>query len=72
MFLLLAGLALAAGNIPVCPEPELGGDVIQFPNLDDCSTFWKCEELDPIIQDCPGGLWYNPDEQVSTTMINIY
>ncbi|XP_049807850.1 uncharacterized protein LOC126251462 isoform X2 [Schistocerca nitens] len=62
-------VGIPAGNSktppPECPSPADPENVVQFPNPDDCSTFYKCD-LDgtAVLQDCPPGLEYNAEAQV--------
>ncbi|XP_047111950.1 chondroitin proteoglycan 2-like [Schistocerca piceifrons] len=50
---------------PECPSPADPENVVQFPNPDDCSTFYKCDlDGNAVLQDCPPGLEYNAEAQV--------
>ncbi|XP_049862523.1 chondroitin proteoglycan-2-like isoform X2 [Schistocerca gregaria] len=50
---------------PECPSPADPDNVVQFPNPDDCSTFYKCDlDGNAVLQDCPPGLEYNAEAQV--------
>ncbi|XP_077291468.1 peritrophin-1-like [Arctopsyche grandis] len=80
VFLLVAslGAVLAAslneGNkaLPVCPPYDPEGFVVIFPNTDDCTTFYICDDQDrPILKKCQLGLWFNPAESVCDFPENV-
>ncbi len=42
---------------PDCPPPN-DGAVALFPCPEDCSKFWECDNGNPVLHECPDGLWY--------------
>ncbi len=52
-----ASAAMPAGA--KCPVVDPLDHYVLFPNLGDCSTFFRCENGVPIFMHCPDGLWFN-------------
>ncbi len=50
--------ALLTSFVPNCP-PLQDGIVVLYPNPDDCSTFFSCNNGVPILMPCPDGLHFN-------------
>ncbi|GJQ76097.1 hypothetical protein Trydic_g1848, partial [Trypoxylus dichotomus] len=49
------------GDQPVgeCPEED-GEFVTLLPDASDCTIFYKCDRGNPVLTNCPPGLYFNP------------
>ncbi|MCL2561809.1 MAG: carbohydrate-binding module family 14 protein [Rikenellaceae bacterium] len=56
---------LSAYGIPDCP-PNSNGEIVLIPNPEDCSTYFECIDGQPVLRDCPDGLYYCEEKQHCT------
>lgn len=62
--LMLALVALVGAEDPVCPPPDGSGEIVFFPDPDDCHSYYECSNGEPIHMSCPDGLVWNPELDV--------
>jgi len=48
--------------IPVCPPPGWGGTTL-FPNPEDCSQYFQCDNGIPVLISCPPDLYFCPQQE---------
>eukprot|EP01054_Gregarina_sp_Poly1_P004468 Gregarina_sp_Poly_1__4467@NODE_2402_length_2178_cov_10_295595_g1529_i0_p1_GENE_NODE_2402_length_2178_cov_10_295595_g1529_i0NODE_2402_length_2178_cov_10_295595_g1529_i0_p1_ORF_typecomplete_len457_score24_38CBM_14/PF01607_24/3e06CBM_14/PF01607_24/3_2e10CBM_14/PF01607_24/1_1e10CBM_14/PF01607_24/6_2e06CBM_14/PF01607_24/2_4e11RNA_pol_RpbG/PF16992_5/0_41RNA_pol_RpbG/PF16992_5/31Pentapeptide_4/PF13599_6/85Pentapeptide_4/PF13599_6/54Pentapeptide_4/PF13599_6/25TFIIA_gamma_C/PF02751_14/5_1e02TFIIA_gamma_C len=52
-------------ELPTCPPPSENSNATLFPNTEDCSKYYMCDNAGQLLQmDCPAGLLYCSEKQV--------
>ncbi|XP_077290935.1 peritrophin-1-like [Arctopsyche grandis] len=63
---------IVSANVPKCPPFNPSLPALHLPDIDDCSRFYHCDEADiAVLDNCPGGLWFNPDLSVCDRPENV-
>ncbi|XP_077290736.1 peritrophin-1-like [Arctopsyche grandis] len=66
------GVACVLADIPKCPPFNPADPVVLLPNVDDCSTFFICDQSNvAVLRPCFAGLWFNPAAGVCDFPVNI-
>ncbi|KAK9718351.1 Chitin binding Peritrophin-A domain [Popillia japonica] len=68
--ILLALPLVKSDPVGECPAENGEYDVL-LPDSSDCAIFYKCNEGEAVVQDCPDGLAFNPELTVCDYPANV-